>query len=151
MTLEKRGDYWHGDNHQDIRGELTRYSNQADYPVDDFVDIQCPCGGDTFRLRSDEDEEVAKRTCVKCGAEHVMGENIQNLEFADLKIHECVCEQDEFQLSVGVHRHRKNGAPPTDRVLWVCIGGRCPACGLIGCYADWEEVHEDYQELLRKM
>ncbi len=150
--LEKRGEYWYGDGHADLRTELTRYGEQNGYPIDNFVDVRCKCGNDTFNLATDEDAGVAIRHCSKCGHEHMMGDSADFADEAeDIGQHECVCDVDEFQLTVGIHRYRREDATPSSDVRWLYIGCRCSQCGLVGCYADWKNEFNDYEKLMDMM
>lgn len=151
MSLTKRGKYWYGDDHTDIRSELARYSGLNGYPIDDFVDIQCNCGNAGFRFLTDDAAGVAIRRCGKCMIEHLMGDSADFVDEAEVSRHECLCGQDLFQISVGVHRYRNQDASLSNDVRWLYLGCRCPSCGLVGCYADWKNEYLDYRELLTMM
>ncbi|MEZ6040119.1 MAG: hypothetical protein R3C20_06415 [Planctomycetaceae bacterium] len=151
MTLVKRGDYWYGDNHADIRSELERYSDRNAYPVDDFTDIRCDCGNDTFHFLTDENAGVAIRRCSNCGCEHLMGDSADFVDEAEPSQHECICEGDVFQITAGIHRYRNQDDSLSHDVRWLYLGCHCPTCGLVGCYADWKNEYNGYTELLAKM
>lgn len=151
MTLSRRGKYWYGEDHSDIRAELKRYSERNGYPIDDFVDIQCQCGHQTFRFLSDDTEGVAIRRCEACLAEHLMGDSEDFVAEAEISLHKCLCNQELFQITAGVHRYRNDGGALSNDVRWLYLGCRCPSCGLVGCYADWKNEYSGYRELLAKM
>ncbi len=151
MTLEKRGAYWHGDSHEDLRSELTRYSERSVYSIDNFVDVRCECGNDSFHLLTDEDAGVAIRQCTECGYQHMMGDSGDFADEAEVEQHVCVCEADIFQITAGVHRYRNQDATPSTDVRWLYIGCRCIQCGLVGCYADWKNEFNGYDKLMAMM
>jgi hypothetical protein len=151
MTLRKKRQRWYGDDHRDLREEMRRYSECGDYPIDNFTDVKCRCGCKRFKLFTDEDAGVALRECVDCKSEHLMGDSAEFADEADCGQHECVCLKDVFEISVGIHRYREDEDALSDDVRWLYIGCRCVACGLLGCYADWENEFEGFRKLLRKM
>ncbi len=151
MTLRKEGRCWYGDDHQDLREELKRYSACGDYPIDHLADVNCHCGCQQFRLFTDEDAGVALRKCVACHSEHLMGDSAEFADKAEVGQHECLCGIDVFQISVGIHCYRDDKDTISNDVRWLYIGCRCVACGLLGCYADWKNEFYDFRELLSNM
>lgn len=87
MGLQQRGSYWYGDGHDDIRGELARYSELAGYPTERFADARCGCDGSRFALELDEAAGVAVRGCASCGARHAMADGAEFL--ADAVLEQC--------------------------------------------------------------
>lgn len=151
MTLEKRGKYWFGDNHEDIRTELFRYSHLNGYPIDDFADVRCQCGHDEFYFFTDDDEGVAFRQCAKCNQEHFMGDSAEFAEDAETGQHDCLCEGNIFQITAGVHRYRNQDDSRPNDVRWLYLGCRCIQCGIVGCFADWKNQFNSYEALLAMM
>jgi hypothetical protein len=146
MALKQRGEYWYGDSHEDLRTELLRYSRESGYPVHHFADAVCTCGGRVFAVQYDEDEGVAVRTCAACKKEHAIGDSEEYLEAAELEGAECLCEEREFEVTVGVSLYEGS-----EDVRWLYLGCRCVKCGLLGCYADWKNEYNGYQALLAKV
>ncbi len=144
MTLTRRRNNWYGDDHADLREELARYSAENEYPIDNFTNLKCRCGHDLFELHTDEEEGVAIRTCAQCHSEHLMGDSADYMDDAEPSQHECCCRQNKFQIVVGVHRYRNEDDSLADDVRWLYIGCRCPACNLLGCYADWKCEFEGF-------
>jgi hypothetical protein len=151
MTLRNQGKRWYGDDHQDLREELSRYALCGDYPIDNFVDVNCRCGCQQFKLFTDEDAGIAVRKCVGCQSEHLMGDSAEFADGAEVGQHECLCGTEVFQISVGIHRYREHEGLISDDVRWLYIGCRCVACGLLGCYADWKSEFQGFHELLSNM
>ena len=117
----KVGEQSYADAQADVRDELSDYSTGS---CTDFVEVVCQCGAREFQLALDEEEGAAIRTCWRCHQEHVMaGEAGEELEEC-----ECLCGADRFELTCGA---------ATD---WFFIGARCSACGLTGCYGDWQSA-----------
>lgn len=151
MTLRTEGEFAHGDNHQDLRSELSRFSEGNEYPIDSFADVRCDCGCDEFRLLTDEAAGVAIRHCTGCDQDYLMGDSAEYLEDAELGQHECLCDADVFQITAGVHRYREQDGTLSNDVRWLYIGCRCVACGMLGCYADWKSEFTGYEDLLARM
>ncbi len=148
MTLKQRGGYWYGDDLADLREELARYSDLNGYPIDNFTDAQCKCGNDSFYFLTDEDEGVAVRRCSTCDGEHMMGDSADYADDAEVGQHTCVCEGEIFQITAGVHRYRNQDDSLSLDVRWLYLGCRCVECGLVGCFADWKNEYNGYEQLL---
>lgn len=150
MPLQKRGKHWFGNSHADIREELLRFSNLNGYRTDNFADIFCQCGNDTFYFFADENEGVAIRRCRirTCRDESMMGDSVEDAESVQFG---CLCGKKTFQITVGINRYRNLDNSMANDVRWIYFGCRCTTCGLIGCYADWKNEFEDYEKLLKMM
>lgn len=143
MALVKRGGHWHGDTQADIQDELSRYSRSNGYLAQHFADAVCRCGSGSFHLRLDETEDVAVRTCTRCGNEHPIGDSEKYLADAVLEECECPCGCGSFEITVGVSLYEDS-----EDVRWLYLGCRCTHCGLTACYGDWKNEFEDYLKLL---
>lgn len=131
MTRKKKGRYWYGTDLADLQDEIVRYS-QAEAEASRFATARCECGGDTFRLASDEEAGAARRTCVACATEVLMGDSDEYVADATLEEHVCVCDGDAFAITTGVGLYEGS-----DDVRWVYLGCWCRKCQLIGVFADW--------------
>ena len=145
MTLKKRGKYRYGESQADIRTEVARYSKN-EYLASQFADAVCQCGAKTFRLRLDDNEGAAIRSCSSCGGEHPIGDSDEYLHDAELQECECPCGNDVLEITVGVSLYDES-----EDVRWLYLGCRCPACGLTAVYGDWKNEFEDYRELLKRV
>src|SRR5262245_50686038 len=149
MSLRKRKGQEYGDGPRDIQTLLESYSKSNSYVATRFATPTCACKGSTkkkqvsrsrasqpstFRLAVDDDVGAAVRTCTACAKEHPIADSADYLADADLEECECPCGGDAFELVIGVALYRGS-----DDVRWFYIGCRCPACGLVGCYADWKD------------
>jgi hypothetical protein len=114
------GDLAYGDAQADVHDELRDYSEGR---ASLFEDSVCGCGGREFGLSVDEERGAAVRTCWRCHQETVLSGDPAH---ADLERCECLCAADRFELTLG-------SAPG-----WLYVGARCTACGLTGCYGDWQ-------------
>ncbi|MEV5001304.1 hypothetical protein [Nocardioides sp. LML1-1-1.1] len=115
----------------DIDGALAHFSADG-YPVTSVVHARCSCGGAAFRLRVDDEEGCAERTCVACGAVVLMLDSAEYADEADLEPAECPCGGEVFEVAVGFADHADG------EVRWVYLGLRCTTDGNLGCYADWK-------------
>jgi len=146
MALKKRGKYYYADNQADIRAELLRYSKKNAYLVQHFADAICKCGGKVFRLALDDNEGAAIRICTSCKVEHPMGDSDDYLENAELEACACPCENEEFEITVGVSLYADG-----EDVKWLYLGCRCPQCGLTAVYGDWKNEFIGYRGLLARV
>lgn len=118
----KVGEQTYGESPADTRDELREYSTGS---CTDFADVACACGGREFHLSLDEAATAAVRTCWKCHREHALAGDPAK---ADLEECECLCGADRFEITCGAASD------------WFFIGARCTACGLTGCYGDWQSA-----------
>lgn len=146
MALEKRGEHYFSDRQEDIRTEITSFSIHTGYETTQFADALCSCGGRLFQLAMDENEGAAVRTCIKCGDQHPIADSAEYLADAELQDSCCLCDADQFEITVGVSLYHAS-----QDVRWLYIGCRCPSCGLTGVYGDWKNEYLDYRALLAKV
>lgn len=145
MALTKKGKYWYGSELADTKIEIQQYSDLNGYKAVKFNESVCTCGGRIFKLETDEDEGVARRTCTACGAVHLMGDSADYAEDANPEEHECICLAQEFELVSGVALYADS-----NDVRWYYIGCRCTKCHLVGVFADWKCEAGDADAFLAK-
>ena len=145
MVLKKRGEYWFGDDHQDIR-ESIRLHSRSSYLASRFSDATCPCGGNVFSVYFDECQGCAVRVCRNCDGDHFIGDSGDYLDDAELGEATCVCGGCSFQVSVGVSLYEG-----TSDVRWLFLGFRCVDCGITGVYADWKNEYPGFEKLLSRV
>lgn len=133
MALRKKGRYWYGTETNDTRAEVARYSRLNGHEAVKFSQAVCACGSHSFRLEADEEDGVAKRTCSRCGATHLMGDGAGYAAKATLEGQECVCSASDFELCSGVALY-----DGSNDVRWYYVGCRCTKCHLVGVFADWK-------------
>ncbi len=147
MALRKRGKWRYGDGQPDIRTEITRFSEEVQYPATHFADAACACGGRVFGLLLDETQGVASRVCVACDAEaHPIGDSADFMDEAEEEECACPCGGEEFEITVGVSLY-----PDSEDVRWLYVGCRCPACGLTAVYGHWKNEFNGFRELLARV
>ncbi|ALV07808.1 hypothetical protein [Roseateles depolymerans] len=146
MALTKKGEFWYGTTSGDCQAELRSYSVDNGHEAVRFAASKCDCGNRTFALQTDEDAGVAIRTCTECGQDHLMGDSADHLDAAAPEAHECVCENEVFELMSGVAVHEG-----THKVRWYYIGCRCVECNLVGVFADWPCEAADAATFLAKV
>jgi hypothetical protein len=149
MSITKTGSSYFGTCQEDIRTELARYATVNGYEIHHFKDVVCSCGNTTFTLYIDDEECVAGRQCTSCNVQHVMLDGEEYIEDAELYHAVCTCEAEPFEITVGVSLYSTEIGLSED-VRWLYIGCRCPSCNLVGCYADWKNEFNGYQEFLSK-
>ena len=126
MALTKKGEFWYGTTSGDTQAELRSYSVANRHEAVRFAASKCDCGCRTFALQTDEEAGVAIRTCTDCGQEHLMGDSAEYVEEAVPEVHECVCENEVFELVSGVSVYEG-----THDVRWYYIACRCVECNLL--------------------
>lgn len=145
MTLQKKGKYWYGTTPEDIEAQLVAYSTRNKYVAVKFSRSACACGNRSFTLETDEDAGAARRTCVRCGAVHLMGDSYEYASEAEFERHSCICDAEAFELLSGVALYADS-----NDVRWYYIGCRCTSCELVGVFADWKCEAGDADAFLRK-
>jgi len=143
MTISRKSGYWFGTEDSDIRTEMVRYSKLNAYEAARFSAAVCTCGSNSFKLESDDEAGVARRTCAKCGDSKLLGDSAEYIADAKIDNHICVCDHDTFGITSGVAMY--SGSRD---VRWYYIGCRCRACNLIGVFADWKSESGDADAFL---
>lgn len=146
MALTKKGEFWYGTTSGDTQAELRSYSVANRHEATRFAASKCDCGCRSFALQTDEEAGVAIRTCTDCGQEHLMGDSAEYVEGAAPEAHECVCENEVFELMSGVSVYEG-----THDVRWYYIACRCVECNLVGVFADWKCEAGDAAAFLAKV
>jgi len=145
MTLQKKGKYWYGATPEDTEAELVAYSKRNGYTAVKLSQAVCACGNRSFKLETDEEEGAARRTCVRCGAIHLMGDSNEYASEAAFEGHACICDAEEFELVSGVALYADS-----NDVRWYYIGCQCASCHLVGVFADWKCEAGDADQFLSK-
>lgn len=141
--LKKKGKFYYGDNHNDIRECIAAYSKKNEYIAEHFKDAECSCGNTVFALKLDDEEGAAVRICDKCKKEHPIADSGDYLEDAELDECQCPCEAERFEITAGVSLYEDS-----EDVKWMYIGCRCVHCGLTAVYGDWKNEYSGYKNLL---
>jgi hypothetical protein len=133
MSIDKSGKWWIGSEPNDIKEYLEAYASEG-YEADEFRLSNCNCGSKIFYLYSDDDEGVAKRVCVDCGAEHFICDSEEFWDEAKPKEHTCIeCKSNGANIGVAFSLYENR-----DGIKWLYIGYRCNDCGVLGCCAGWK-------------
>jgi hypothetical protein len=130
---------------KDLRAELRRYSKDS-YVAEQFADALCSCGGHSFRLKLDDTEGAAIRTCVACSNEHPMGDSADYIADAELEECACPCGGEVFEITAGVALYKGS-----EDVRWLYIGCRCVECHLAAVYGDWKNEFGNFRMFLEKI
>jgi hypothetical protein len=144
VVVRKTGAWWVGSTPQDIEEYLRAYS-EGTYQSSLFRLAVCGCGGDVFRLEADDDEGVARRTCVTCESTHFVCGSSEYWSDARPEIFECVeCHGSNCNVGVGfaLYDHSPRA------IRWLYVGERCAGCGVLGCMGGWKVGLDDALHLL---
>ncbi len=156
MALRKEGEHWFGDDLDDLRKEMRRYSKLTGYVCGRDYAPECACGGGvmtkafgrgTFFILADDEEDGAALVCGNCGAEGFVADSqrfIRPKLLRDEAFSECVCGKRDFHIVVGAALY----ADSTD-VRWWYVGGRCVHCSMLGVYIDWKDDGTPFEDHLR--
>jgi hypothetical protein len=144
MTIDTSGKWWIGSTPDDLAEYLRAYS-QDSYPIEEFRLAQCSCGGAVFHLHVEQDEGIARRTCVQCDSKHWMADSAENYEKgARLKKFKCItCKSPNTNVAAGFCL-----TADKDAVKWVFVGNRCAECGVLGSMVDWKVGYAPSLQLL---
>ena len=134
MTIDTSGKWWIGSTPDDLREYLRAYTEDS-YPIEEFRLSQCSCGGVIFLLHVEQDEGIARRTCIQCHGKHWIADSAENYEKGlRLKKFKCIaCKSPNTNVGVGFCL-----TAGKDAVKWVFVGNRCAECGVLGSMVDWK-------------
>jgi hypothetical protein len=143
MSIDTSGKWWVGSEPADVGGFLKAYAEEG-YEVHQFRLSKCPCGSLELHLRADDNEGVAQRVCVKCGAQHFICDSEEHWADAEPVDWICIeCKSDICNVGVGFSQYPDS---PTS-IKWIYIGERCARCGILGCFAGWKVGQDDVSHL----
>lgn len=141
--IDKTDDFWASATADDIDEYLKAYSDRRTLDVKPIV---CECGGDTFGIRLDVDENAVQVKCEKCGRERLIADSGEYWETANPSDLVCrICKNRVYNARVGFRR-RRNGS-----VKWVYIGVRCTKCKALGSPLDWKIDYEPTDQMERNI
>ena len=142
MAIDTTGKWWIGEQADDLKEYLEAYSAET-YPTTEFRLSKCDCGSLEFRVEADDDEGVARRTCVKCRKKQFICDSGEFWEDAEPESWKCVeCKSRSANLGVGFSLYDDG------EVRWVYLGVRCSKCGVLGCFAGWKIGYSPSRHLL---
>jgi hypothetical protein len=127
-----------------LAASIRAYATKNEEPAHEIRFARCTCGGERFRVHTDDSEGVAQRTCAACGTEHLLCDSAEFWDDASPEACMCTCERDLFRLAVGFSI-QDNAARD---VRWIYIGLRCEHCGVQGVYADWSVDYSPSHQLM---
>lgn len=143
--LDKSGNWWKGDDFTDLRDFVQAYSAE-NFATARVEQSRCgDCGGSSLRLRVDDEEGGAEKSCPRCGTSALLLDSEDYWEDADPGDASCPCGHEVFEVGVGFAL-RDDGD-----IRWVYVGARCVACGTLGVYADWEIDYSPTANLFNKI
>lgn len=143
MAIDTSGKWWVGSSPLDLEEYLRAYSEDS-YPVTVFRLAKCQCGCEVFALEADDDEGVARRTCVSCSSAHFICDSGEYWKDAQPEKFKCVeCRSTTCNVGVGFSLY--NDSPSA--IKWLYVGERCAKCGVLGCMAGWKVGLDDASHL----
>ncbi|MEM9632039.1 MAG: hypothetical protein AAGA50_11985, partial [Pseudomonadota bacterium] len=116
----------------ELRNEIERYSELNGCKISKFEVVTCHCGGNDFKLFSDDQNGAAFATCASCGNTEDIWNSQKYTEKPLQNI--CRCGQEELALALGLSTYSNS-----DDIRWVYVGAHCKICRLSGVYVDWQE------------
>lgn len=142
--LRKKGKYRYGDDIEDLRQEMLRFSKKTGYPATLFWEPVCPAlgasdhselGGKQFHINYSEEEGGASLNCGDCFKTYHLADSAEYDPGSFDCASGCFCEEDaEYgQVLVGAASYAGS-----DDLRWLYVGWRAPCCGLLGVYVDWK-------------
>ena len=147
VAIDMSGKWWVGNDPEDIGEYLKAYSGDG-YKVHEFRLARCGCGSVEFELEADDDEGVARRTCVSCQKAHYICDSAEYWDEAEPKAWKCV-EWDSKRANVGVGFSLYDDDPTG--VRWLYVGERCANCGVLSCFAGWKVALSNARHLLEEV
>ena len=130
MAIDKSGRWWVGSTPTDLKEYLSEYMAQG-YGLSEFRLCQCVCGSAVFRLHADDENGVARRTCIHCKQKHYIADSEEFWEEGKPKLWKCAgCNTKEANVGVGYSLRGQE-----QEIYWIDIGVRCNQCGTL--VEDW--------------
>lgn len=134
MTIDTTGKWWKGTEFADVETYL-RELEPGGYAVDRVIAARCSCGGTTFSLSVDQDEELAQTTCATCGRVGFVSDSEEHWSDASPQAMKCPSKHSEFEVGLGLCLRDDEDGP---WVRWMSLGTRCVRCGTLGSPVDWK-------------
>lgn len=133
VAIDTSGKWWIGSSPQDIEEYLRAYSEDS-YLATVFRLARCQCGSEVFSLEADDDEGVARHTCVTCSSAHYICDSGEYWKEACPERFKCVeCHGTSCNVGVGFALYEDSPSA----IRWLYVGERCANCGVLGCMAGW--------------
>ena len=143
MTIDTSGKWWTGSAPEDLHEYLQAFSADS-YSIAEFRLSHCTCGRNVFHLHVEQDEGIARRTCVQCGSKYWIADSAENYEKGmRLKKFKCICKSHNTNVAVGFSL-----LPDKSGIKWVFVGNRCADCGTLGSMVDWKVGYAPSLQLL---
>jgi len=141
MAIDKSGQWCIGEA-VDLDEYVTGFAETYGTPVQRVVHASCAtCSSNTFRVRVDDEQGFAERTCVNCSAVSAMFDSADVADDANPEGAACPCGNETFQVSGGFSLWESG------EVRWVFAALRCAKDGVLGVYADWKIDYEPSTQL----
>lgn len=131
MALSQRGEYWYGEEADDIRPILNRAAGALGGTITHYADAGCPCGGREFGVVINEGRACVVLDCEACGSTLHAGPGPVTIEDDGAEAFNCPCGGDCFEVCAGVSEL------PGRKPRRLLLGCRCALCGLVAGYSDW--------------
>ncbi len=147
MSVDTSGKWWVDSDPSDIAEFLEAYSSDSGYKTEVFRLSRCKCGSVQFLLEADDNEGTARRSCVKCKAEHFICDSGEYWEDSEPEKWRCVeCKSIHTNVGVGFSLY-----PEDKEVKWLYVGCRCAKCGVLGCFAGWKVAYVPSRHLFEQV
>lgn len=134
MTIDTTGKWWKGTEFADIETYL-RELQPGGYPVHKIIQARCACGGTTFTLHVDQDEELAQTRCTACGKLAFVSDSEEHWSGASPRPMKCPSRHTNFEVGLGLCVRDGDNGP---WVRWMSLGTRCARCGTLASPLDWK-------------
>lgn len=147
MAIDKSGELWVGSDAADI-AEYLREAQAQGYVPDEIRVCKCGCGSTEFKLEADAEEGCAQRSCIACGAAHLICDSAEYWDDSEPAPVACAaCGAEDFNLAVGFSLYDAQGDEARD-VRWLSVGSRCLSCGTLDLPVDWKVGYGPSHQLL---
>lgn len=135
MTIDDSGEFWKGSEFLDVVTYL-RALEPGGYPVHRVIEARCECGGGSFHIHMDRDDELAQTECASCGAKTFVADSESHWDDEAVEPQICPCGGRTFEAGLGLCIHHDDEVG--EWVRWSSIGSRCVTCGTLASSVDWK-------------
>ncbi|MBI2390099.1 MAG: hypothetical protein HYV09_10975 [Deltaproteobacteria bacterium] len=135
MTIDESDEFWKGTEFPDVVAYLVALE-PGGYQIDRVIEARCECGGTSFHVNVDRDDELAQTQCVHCGAKTFVADSEDHWDASVIERQTCPCGGQVFEVGLGlcIREDKVDG----DWVRWGSVGSRCLACGILASAIDWK-------------
>jgi len=132
VAIDRSGKWWKGSDEADALEYLAALE-PGGYPVDEVLPQSCECGGTSFHVYRNQDDELGYLVCCGCRSKTFVSDSDEHDEGHEYELTKCPCRSTRARVFLGVH-----SITDPSVANWLSLGVICAACGILRMPLDWE-------------